>query len=319
MTPVDTANATRISGFLRFGSLGVVVDAPRRVYLEDLEAIYCTPLTDRASPALVNIEIVEAFGSLPVKVPPDGMVITPEGALHTEAMFAQTALGGDEPRVRLTVFAAALPENERRVYLFVLLNKILFWLGYLRLHASAVALDGRASVFIGDRGAGKSSICAYLAGRGAVVLADDDVMLNYSGDGCVVSGCDESMRIMGDAEQHLFGHLDVPAVSFGGFLKKEIVTADRFAVAPYVDHELSCMFFPRVGERFAMRRLQSSRVVMRLMKTLVPSNRFAGSRDHAQTLNYLADVAARVPAYDLTLSRDFDGLERLFEFLASAD
>ena len=54
---------------------------------------------------------------------------------------------------------------------------------------------------------------------------------------------------------------------------------------------------------------------MRLMSTIVRANRFAGTLDHARTLGCLADIADRVAAYELNLSRDFDGLDQLFESL----
>ncbi len=305
------------TGALRIGSLCVHVDATCDIYLEDLAAIYCTALLDtRGSPSAgLYLSIVDAPGPPPVRVPVDGMILTPDGGLHTEAMFAQTALEGGVPRAQFTVFAQDLTPDERQIYLVVLLNKILFRMGYMRLHASAVALDDKVSVFIGDRGAGKSSTCAFLAGRGALVLADDDVFLNYNGKTCAVSGCDETMRIMADAEAQLFGRLDVPATLFGGIPKKQIATADRFAAEPYVDHDLDRMFFSRVGASYSVRPLTPGHVVMRLMNTLIPSNRFAGAGDHAQTLDYLADIAGKVDAYELTLSRDFTGLDRLFTFL----
>jgi hypothetical protein len=307
---------------LRIGSLCVRVEAADGLYLDDLSAIYCTPLhrPDALPPAGLHVEIVEAPGAQRLDVPPDGLVLTPDGELHSEAMFAQTALGPGESRARLTVLATGLTDEERRIYLTVLINKVLFRMGYVRLHASAVSLDGKVSVFVGDRGAGKSSICAYLAGRGGVVLADDDVVMHYDGELCAVGGCDETMRLMGDAEKNLFGRLDVAATDFGGIAKKEIRTAEHFATDPYVDHRLDRIFFPHVGNGFGVKHMPSSRLVMRLMKTLVPANRFAGKQDHAQTLGYLTDVAGRVAAYDLSLSRDFNGLKQLFEFLtASAD
>ncbi len=320
MTRASETGAAHSTGTLRLGSLVIHVDAPRPIYLEDLAAIYGVPLHDAGDVqfAGLHLEIVEVPGPPSVEVPPDGMVITPDGTLHTEAMFAQTALGGGESRVRLTVLTTALREDKRHMYLVVLLNKIFFWMGYTRLHASAISLDGKGSIFIGDRGAGKSSICAYLAGRGGLVLADDDVMLHYDGNSCAVSGCDETMKFMDDAEKHLFGRLDVPVADFGGIPKKEIVTAERFATEPYVNHGLDRIFYPRVGEGFAVKRMSSSQLVMRLMSTLVQANRFAGAQDPALTLGYVVDVADQVAAYELNLSRDFDGLDQLFGFLKSA-
>lgn len=302
---------------LRIGSLRVEVDASQERYLDDLAQIYSTglrPCDDELSVGL-RLDIVDSPGPTPFVVPPDGLVITADGTLRTEAIDAQTALEGDASRARFTVHKTGLTDAERRIYLVVLLNKILFWMGYIRQHSSAICLDGVASMFVGDRGAGKSSTCAYLAGRGALVLADDDVMIHRNGKAFTVSGCDETMRIMADAERRLFGHLALPALDFGGIAKKQIATANHFTTAPYVDYPLKQIFFPRVGEAFELDRLPPSRVAVRLLHSLAPSNRFAGTQDHLDTLGYVSELAARVPAYALTLTRDYQGLDRLFEHL----
>lgn len=320
MTSASNIGNVSRTGCLRLGSLSTHISAPRSVYLEDLSEIYSVPLLDGDKLEFIrlHLEIVEAPGSPSVEVPPDGLVITPDGELHTETMFAQTSLGDRVPRIRITVLNPDLRKDQRHMYLVVLLNKVFFWMGYTRLHACAVSFDGKANAFIGDRGAGKSSICAYLAGRGGLVLADDDVMLRLDGSRCSVSGCDETMRIMPDTEKHLFGHLDALTEEFGGVLKKEIATADRFAIDPYVDYRLDRIFFPRVGDAFTVKRMPSSLLVMRLMSTLVRTNRFSGADDHANTLGYLTEVADRVNSYELILSRDFNGLDQLFDFLGNA-
>lgn len=51
------------------------------------------------------------------------------------------------------------------------------------LHASAVAVDGRAMLFCGPSGAGKSTIAAMLARRGHDLLSDDQCVLSGLGQG----------------------------------------------------------------------------------------------------------------------------------------
>ena len=50
--------------------------------------------------------------------------------------------------------------------------------GELCLHASAVSIGGRAVLFVGESGAGKSTIAAALAVRGHRVIADDLVVIS---------------------------------------------------------------------------------------------------------------------------------------------
>jgi hypothetical protein len=55
--------------------------------------------------------------------------------------------------------------------------------GFAAMHASAVEVDGRAAVFAGVSGAGKSTTAAALASRGHRYLADDFVGLDPASDG----------------------------------------------------------------------------------------------------------------------------------------
>ena len=51
------------------------------------------------------------------------------------------------------------------------------------LHASAVALEGRALAFIGASGMGKSTLATLLCAHGATLITDDALRLEKSGDG----------------------------------------------------------------------------------------------------------------------------------------
>lgn len=64
----------------------------------------------------------------------------------------------------------------------------LYLRGMFVLHASAVAIDGRGAIFVGDRGAGKSTMAAALVARGHPLLADDVVAVDVSGTPCIVPG-----------------------------------------------------------------------------------------------------------------------------------
>lgn len=59
--------------------------------------------------------------------------------------------------------------------------------GFFTLHASAVVIDGHAIGFIGDKGAGKSTLAAAMHGRGHSVMVDDVLALNMGEDGSIVA------------------------------------------------------------------------------------------------------------------------------------
>ncbi len=86
--------------------------------------------------------------------------------------------------------------------------------GVTCLHASAVALGGRAFLVCGPAGAGKSTTAAAFATRGRAVLADDVAALDAAEGGITVRVAYPQLRLWPDAVRHLYGeHADLPALT----------------------------------------------------------------------------------------------------------
>lgn len=68
----------------------------------------------------------------------------------------------------------------------------------LVLHATAVATDDRAVLITGASGSGKSSLALELMARGALLVADDRVILTQVGSDVVLT-CPEPLRGMIEA------------------------------------------------------------------------------------------------------------------------
>ena len=51
------------------------------------------------------------------------------------------------------------------------------------LHASCIAVEGRAALFLGRSGSGKSRLALECLARGAALVADDRVVVRRAGDG----------------------------------------------------------------------------------------------------------------------------------------
>src|SRR5436853_233172 len=58
--------------------------------------------------------------------------------------------------------------------------------GHFVLHASSVAIDGKAAAFAGPSGRGKSTLVAALASAGHPLIADDMSVIDTSGAAPVV-------------------------------------------------------------------------------------------------------------------------------------
>ena len=66
------------------------------------------------------------------------------------------------------------------------LGAALYQRGHFPLHASAVAFDQGAVLFVGDRGAGKSTLSAFAKKHGAAIIADDVSNVVIENQNCLV-------------------------------------------------------------------------------------------------------------------------------------
>jgi len=88
--------------------------------------------------------------------------------------------------------------------------------GRLIVHASAVALqDGRAVVFLGATGYGKSTLAASFHASGAPLLADDCVLLKSGGAGVVVVGSYPGIRL----DDQSVAAADIDPTNYGEVLR----------------------------------------------------------------------------------------------------
>ncbi len=78
----------------------------------------------------------------------------------------------------------------------------------IRLHASTVAIDGRAVLIEGPSGAGKSDLALRLIDRGAVLVSDDYTELLRDGDRLIARA---PATIMGKIEVRGIGIVDLLA------------------------------------------------------------------------------------------------------------
>ena len=77
------------------------------------------------------------------------------------------------------------------------------------LHASTVALDGRAVIISGPSGSGKSDLTLRLIDRGFGLVSDDRTIVRKAGDQVIASAPD---TISGKLEIRGIGIIDMPCV-----------------------------------------------------------------------------------------------------------
>ena len=139
--PVDQLPTTFKTVSVRFGSLS----AP--------------PLQETPSACRCQINPDEAY----LEWPQGGLFLVRQG----QEIIIDPAKDADEMLVRTFLLGAAF-------------GLLLHQQGQMVLHASAIALDEGAVLFIGDRGAGKSTTAALFQSHGYSLIADDVTVLDMS-------------------------------------------------------------------------------------------------------------------------------------------
>src|SRR5688500_9030909 len=78
------------------------------------------------------------------------------------------------------------------------------------IHASTVALEGRAVLITGRSGSGKSDLALRLIDRGFILVSDDQTLVRRSGDQLIASA---PTNIAGKLEIRGLGIVDIQAAS----------------------------------------------------------------------------------------------------------
>jgi hypothetical protein len=192
----------------------------------------------------------------------------------------------------------------------------------LHLHAGAVERNGAASLLLGGKGAGKSTLCLALARAGATILGEDHVLVRRSGDaassrGFVVSGCDANMRLTAQTEEALLPQAPSGRMAeFGGVLKREFdLRATAFRVRPFTDVKPTRLFFPVVGSRVAIKAIPRARAMTRILGAIHDRHGIEDAGCARRLLDYLGELVDSLETWELELSPRLSDLDAVVDFV----
>src|SRR6185312_6739454 len=107
------------------------------------------------------------------------------------------------------IIADLLPNADTGMVRTLLAGRLMGYLlrqrGYLALHASAVEIDGKAALFLGESGAGKSTTAAAFYSRGHSVLADDVAAVCVAKGGVELLPAWPGFRLLDDSRKAIGG------------------------------------------------------------------------------------------------------------------
>ena len=315
------------TGVIRFGSLTARLSCADPGRGEDVARIFGTSLKPPTAELLARVDADIVLAEPPreewpdrPRIPPDGMVVLrhsdrrPE--IHTENISVVLDLAATPARADFALLRPHPSHFNLYVHLAVVFHKLLFLMDRVVLHAAAVRLGGRVSMFLGDRGAGKSTIALRLARAGGTVLGEDHLILKRSGGHFTVSGCDERSRLDAKTEGHFFDQpLPAEPIDFAGRFKKEMSAQQLFRSQPYTDDRADLLFFARPGTSFAITSVPRRIALLKLMEAAGKLQRFVDPTDRGRFLDMLSDFVATIQPYNLALSDDLRELDRLVRFL----
>jgi hypothetical protein len=168
--------------------------------------------------------------------------------------------------------------------------------GTLVLHASAVAVEGRALLFAGAAGAGKSTTAAAFVKRGATMITDDVAAIDR---GAVLPGT-ARIRLWDDSAAALFGSADALPLLTPTWTKRYAQNA--VADAPVPLHAIVILAGRESNTR--VRKLAGHEAVMAVLaRTSVPQ--LIDDAHRANELAQIVELVAATPVFELIVPDDF--------------
>lgn len=187
----------------------------------------------------------------------------------------------------------------------------------LVLHGSLVAIGGRLAVFVGETGAGKSTLGASLHARGHRLLGDDAVIVTEVEGAFFGEAVYPSLRLFPDSIGELLGDSVVTA-PMAAYSDKRHVTAFRAAAPDTPPLPIGCIFSLSGGaEAPGIRPLSAREACMAMLEqsfALDPADVRAASGRLAAA----ARLASASACFELAVPHDYARLPEAHRLIEAA-
>jgi len=321
-------------GVFNFGSLTTLLHYTNDLYRSNLEFLYRNWLVEfdqkkEQDPINANLYIFESSEAFSKKyhssVKPVILDKREEGWIQIRSDYVDAYI--DLSTIPIKMFLLINPNTPSDPngkpgepllnFMLAVVNKVLFQLGQLHVHGAGLQFNNTISLFIGDKGAGKTTLSLKLAHAGGEILSEDHIMIKQVGETYFASGCDDIMRITKNTEDYFFSDpIMIKEELFDGVPKKEIILSDYFNNIPYQDFPITNIFFPRVGQEFLIEPLRGIYPVLYFLERIQPRHRFADKEDINNLLSYLIGLFENANVFLVNLSDDLNDLDKLIDFLS---
>ncbi len=217
------------------------------------------------------------------------------------------------------------------VEMYLLSFVISIWLemrGIRTFHASSVLIENEAVVFLGNSGAGKSSLAGKFVGSGCPLVTDDILAIDKIDDDFLAYPSFPILRHWPDSAQHLFQTLDgFDQVNNSRKLYKKINIPEGIS---YLDtpHPISCCY---VIERtivpldadsnypyIEIKRLSPTEAVIALAQYSYIFRVVSALGIAAERFDFLSSLALSVPVFHLIYPDGFEYLDEVLQCIKSS-
>lgn len=189
--------------------------------------------------------------------------------------------------------------------------------GPLVLHGSAVEFSGCLALFIGETGAGKSTLSASLYRAGYRLLGDDAVVITDMNGAHHGEAVYPSLRLYPETIARVLGE-NVATAPMAHYSDKRHVTDFDMAAERALPLPVACLFILENGEAEpSLVPISAREACMALIEqsfALDPND----GRSAAARMHQAGQLASAVAAFQLIYRHDFDDLPKVHELIIEA-
>lgn len=190
--------------------------------------------------------------------------------------------------------------------------------GTVCLHASAVAVDDRAIVFVGPEGAGKSTTAAGFARRGHAVLSDDIVALVDQEQKFHVPPAYPRVNLWPDAVKKLYGSPDaLPPITADW--DKRFLALNQERTSQFEHRQLPIgavyVFDDTAAESAQCIEMVSQKNALVMLVGNTYATNFLDAKQRGEEFAVLSRLVAEIPVRKVNPRRDLASIDALCELI----
>lgn len=207
------------------------------------------------------------------------------------------------------------PESELTLSLLGLVSALLLMQrGIFSLHGSAVVVNNKAFIFIGEKGQGKSTMASQMVAAGATLLTDDLAAIDIKGTGNFVRPGVPNIKLWPDSLFHLDENPDHHPRISADIEKRNLSLPHRFH--PHVT-QIAAIYLLNIGDALSLQRLNFQESFLALTSN-ASCRHFTEKVPTPITINRFqqcAQLAKTTPIYSLSRPHDFSRIPETISLL----